>query len=92
MHRRIALSLLAAALAAPAWAETRRLTAAEIEALLSGRKITGAWNGKAYSQTFAATGHTVYIPKGGRPDAGRWRVNPETDSYESFWERSGWSS
>lgn len=92
MNRRTVLVIIAASCAAPAQAEAQRLTAPEITALLSDRKITGDWNGTPYSQSFAATGHTVYIPRGGRPDAGRWRVNAETNEYESYWERSGWSS
>lgn len=92
MNRRAALCLIAAIPAVPALAEVTALTATEIIALLSDRKISGDWNGTRYTQSFAATGHTVYIPEGGRPEAGRWRVNTDTDAYESFWERSGWSS
>ena len=92
MNRRAALCLIAAIPAFPAAAEAKTLTATEITALLSDRKISGDWNGTRYTQSFSATGHTVYIPEGGRADAGRWRVNSDTDAYESFWERSGWSS
>ncbi len=97
MNRRGFLILLSAGtgfcLSAPqAISEGALLTANEIETLLSDKKITGDWNGTPYTQSFAATGHTLYAAKGSPPEAGRWRVNAETDRYESFWERSGWSS
>ncbi|MEL7280672.1 MAG: hypothetical protein AAFY35_02700 [Pseudomonadota bacterium] len=68
-----------------------QMTAPQIEALLSGNTIRGTWNGDPYTQFFDANGLTVYFPEGGRPDQGKWRVNGETDQYESWWERSNWS-
>ena len=94
MNRR---SLVAALLVLPAspailWADPVRLTADEIDGLLRGRRIKGDWNGTAYQQKFDESGHTLYIPDGGTSDPGRWRVNANENSYESWWERSGWSS
>ena len=91
INRRTFLALAASVIATPALSEPRRLTAAEIDALLSGQKITGTWNGTPYTQSFSENGQTIYVSNS-RPEVGRWRVNPQTDSYESHWERSGWSS
>lgn len=85
----VAAALLAPAL--PAFAAPTRLTAAEIEALLSGNTIVGEWAGAAYRQYYAADGSTLYVPEGGKPDEGRWRVNAETDEYESWWQSTGWT-
>ena len=37
-------------------------------------------------------GSTIYAPKRSQSTLGKWRVNPQTNAYESWWERSGWSS
>lgn len=68
-----------------------QMTAPQIEALLSGNTIRGTWNGAPYTQFFDPNGLTVYFPEGGRPDQGKWRVNAETDQYESWWERTNWT-
>ncbi|MEO0750788.1 MAG: hypothetical protein AAFY25_03215 [Pseudomonadota bacterium] len=68
-----------------------QLNAAQIEMLLSGNTIVGAWNGDAYTQFFDANGQTIYFPEGGQPDRGKWRVNADTDQYESWWERTSWT-
>lgn len=67
------------------------MTAPQIEALLRGNTIRGTWNGDKYTQFFDPNGLTVYFPDGGRPDQGKWRVNAETDQYESWWERANWT-
>lgn len=77
--------------ALPAFAAPTRLTASEIEALLSGNTIIGAWSGTAYRQYYATDGSTLYVPEGGKPDEGQWRVNAETDEYESWWQSTGWT-
>ena len=41
---------------------------------------------------FWSDGRTLYTPEGGPSEAGRWRANAETGTYDSWWERSGWSS
>ena len=91
---RHALTLAAAIVLTPltAFAEPRALDATEISALLSDRTIDGTWNGRPYRQRFDGTGWTLYEPEGGPAEQGKWRVNTETDQYESWWERSGWSS
>lgn len=94
MKRRIFMGLLlslpclgpVAAQAAPA-----KLTAPEIETLLSGNTIVGTWSGTPYRQYYAADGTTLYVPEDGRADEGRWRVNAETDEYESWWRSTGWT-
>lgn len=94
MQRRSLLSGVGAlflASAFQAYAQVRRLRAAEIEGLLSGNTIVGQWSGTAYRQFFAADGQTIYDPAEGRREVGRWRVNPETDEFESWWRSTGWS-
>ena len=87
------LSALAIATILPSTslAEPIALTAPEIETLLTGQTISGEWSGTPYRQLFDANGQTIYTPENGRVEYGRWRVNRETDQYESYWERSGWS-
>ncbi|WP_338549837.1 hypothetical protein [Roseovarius phycicola] len=67
------------------------LTAAEIDLHLRGNTIKGAWSGEAYTQFFSEDGQTVYLQQNRRPDVGRWRVNSETNQYESWWEQTGWT-
>ena len=87
------LTLAAAALLpVAALAEPRPLEAPEITALLTDKTIDGTWNGRPYRQRFDANGRTLYEPEAGPSEHGRWRVNAETDRYESWWEQSGWSS
>ncbi len=76
----------------PAQAGEERLSAAEIEALLSGNTISGVFNGTPYTQTFAPDGRTVYTPEGGQGDEGKWRVDAEEDQYESWWASTGWTA
>lgn len=71
--------------------KTVPLTAEQIDRLLRGNTITGTWNGDPYTQFFDASGATIYFPEGGRPDQGKWRVNGDTDQYESWWERTNWT-
>ncbi|MEM7598662.1 MAG: hypothetical protein AAF382_13285 [Pseudomonadota bacterium] len=68
-----------------------QMSAPQIEALLSGNTIRGTWNGDGYTQFFDPNGQTIYVPDGGRPDQGKWRVNAGSDQYESWWERTNWS-
>ncbi len=72
-------------------AGTVTLTAPQIDRLLRGNTTIGAWAGTGYRQYFDATGATIYLAEAAPPDRGRWRVNAETDEYESWWERSGWA-
>lgn len=92
-RRSFSVFLMAASLAPalPTFAAPTRLTASEIEALLSGNTIVGAWSGNAYRQYYATDGSTLYVPEGGDPDEGRWRVNAQTDEYESWWQSTGWT-
>ena len=67
------------------------LTAEEIKTMLTGNTILGTWNGDPYRQLFKANGITFYAPKTSRSSRGEWRVNAETNEYESWWEQSGWA-
>ncbi len=94
MERRVFIgSVLASSLVggAPAMAAAVKLSAAEIEALLSGNTIVGTWSGTSYRQYYAPDGTTLYVPEGGRADEGRWRTNPDTNDYESWWRSTGWT-
>lgn len=67
------------------------LSAGEISRLLTGNTISGDWGG-AYKQYFDTNGVTVYVPSGRSGDQGKWRVNTENNSYESWWEMTGWTA
>ena len=67
------------------------LKAAEIESLLAGNTIEGIWGRSSYKQFFDKNGFTLYAPDNGRRDEGRWRVNADADTYESWWRSTGWT-
>ena len=75
-----------------AQAEERSLQADEIEKLLTGNTISGTWSGRAYKQYYGTGGFTVYVTARGRADQGRWRVNHDTNQYESWWQITGWGA
>jgi len=94
MERRVFIGFLIAvplAATASAQAAPTKMSAEEIENLVSGNTIVGTWEGAAYQQYFAPDGTTVIVPEGGRPDKGRWRTDPETGDYESWWRSTGWT-
>lgn len=92
----IALAILSA-LALPVFAGdgksagTVQATAAQIQQLLSGNTIVGTWSGSTYKQFYGESGFTVYVPQGGPPSRGKWRVKEDTDEYDSWWENTGWT-
>jgi len=93
MKRRVFMGfILATPLSAglPAMAAQVRLDAGEIETLLAGNTIAGTWSGASYRQYYDADGTTTYVPDEGRVNTGRWRTDPETDEYESWWRSTGW--
>jgi len=71
--------------------EQERLSAAEIETLLSGNTAIGKWDGTPYRQYFSDDGSTIYAQEGSRSSSGQWRVNRTKNLYESWWQRSDWS-
>ncbi|MEM7268526.1 MAG: hypothetical protein AAF401_04650 [Pseudomonadota bacterium] len=77
-------------LASTTQAEPQRMTAAEIEPLLTGNTAVGEWRGRWYRQLFRADGSTIYAEKGRRSALGEWRVNSETDDFESLWPGGAW--
>ncbi|MFU1478071.1 hypothetical protein ACM25N_10330 [Roseovarius sp. C7] len=64
----------------------------EVYKLLVGNTASGSWQGIRYKSYFDPNGDTLYVPQTGEPATGRWRINPETDHYESWWEHVGWTS
>ena len=81
-------------LATPLAAQSVKLKAHEIEALLGGNTAVGKWQGAPYRQFFGPDGATIYAQEGARSTLGEWRVDPERDEYQSLWPRDseweGW--
>ncbi|MEM9584649.1 MAG: hypothetical protein AAGA08_16180 [Pseudomonadota bacterium] len=94
MLRRIFIAVMLASFAGPAAAQSVKLKAHEIEALLTGNTAVGKWEGQSYRQYFASDGSTIYAQKGARSTLGQWRVDVERDEYQSIWPRDadweGW--
>lgn len=94
MRRRLVLGFLSIVMLVPGLpvaADSVRLSAPEIEALLSGNTIAGNWSGMEYRLFLSTDGSAVFVPVDGRRDEGRWRVNAETNDYESWWRSTGWA-
>jgi hypothetical protein len=72
-------------------ARVTEMTATEIKTLLAGNTISGTWNGSKYKQYFSTDGMTVYLPANDAPDEGRWRVNVQNNTHESWWQSTGWT-
>jgi hypothetical protein len=72
-------------IATPLHAQSVKLQAHEIDALLSGNTAAGKWDGTDYRQYFAPEGETIFV----RPDAeatfGKWRVDSDRDEFQSIW-------
>lgn len=81
-------------LATGAMAQSVKLQAHEIDALLSGNTAVGKWDGAKYHQYFDADGSTIYAQKGARSTLGQWRVDEDRAEYQSIWPRDteweGW--
>lgn len=72
-------------------AEPVVVSAAEIKTFLTGNTIRGTWSGNEYRQYFNPNGLTIYATRRSQSALGKWRVNDETNEYESWWESSDWS-
>ncbi len=94
MKRRTLLVAVLALLTVPAMAQSVKLKAHEIDALLSGNTAVGTWEGAPYRQFFASDGSTIYAQAGSRSTLGEWRIDTERDEYQSIWPRDadweGW--
>ncbi len=94
MLRRTALILIAALAASPVLAQSVKLKAHEIDALLTGNTVVGTWDGAPYRQFFASDGSTIYAQENARSTLGQWRIDPDRDEYQSIWPRDaeweGW--
>ncbi len=82
---RVLLVVIAMVLAGPASAQSVKLTAEEITKLLTGNTAIGKWEGNRYRQFFGSDGVTIYAQEGSRSTRGEWRVDAETDEYQSIW-------
>ncbi|MFO7758472.1 MAG: hypothetical protein R6V26_08340 [Roseovarius sp.] len=93
MKRRALFTTLMAVTLLPvlsAPAKAQQMNASEIEDLLAGNTIKGAWSGEQYRQYFAEDGATVYVADDGEREHGRWRVDRDKQVYESWWPSTGW--
>ncbi len=87
-----ALALAVACFATPSLADPVALTAPEIKTLLSGKTALGDWKGRAYRQYFNEDGSTIFAMRHSQSTLGEWRVNEETNQYESKWDDPEWES
>ncbi len=96
MHRRIFTAITAAlllgAFGGMSIAQGTALSASEVESLLTGNTAEGQWDGKSYRSFFGSDGVTIYAPSKGDILTGKWRVDPETGEYDSFWNTIGWTA
>lgn len=94
MIRTLALVCTIALSTTGAMAQSVKLTAVEITALLSGNTAVGKWQGAPYRQFFNTDGTTIYAQDGSRSTLGKWRVETTRDEYQSIWPRDadweGW--
>ncbi len=74
-----------------AFAQETRMSADEIARLLSGNTAEGQWEGTAYKSYFAPDGTTIFAPAGADTLTGKWRVNLESEEFESFFDAIGWT-
>ncbi|MEI4260501.1 hypothetical protein [Roseovarius sp. D0-M9] len=72
-------------------AQETNMSVAELEQLLTGNTAEGVWDGVRYKSYFGPDGTTVYDPQDGDALTGKWRVNPDTGNFESFWDAVGWT-
>lgn len=86
MKRRLVLAAFCALIAVPGWAQSVKLQAHEIAALLSGNTAVGLWEGVAYRQYFDADGTTISAQTGAKSALGKWRIDEERAEYQSLWE------
>ena len=92
--RRFFLIILAMSIGHMAQAQSVKLTAAQISALLTDNTAVGTWQGQKYRQFFGDDGKTVYAQFATRSTVGRWRIDNNIDEYQSIWpnqkEWEGW--
>lgn len=78
----------------PVEAQSVKLQAHEIAALLRGNTAVGEWQNTPYRQYFAKDGTTIFAQEGTRSTRGEWRVDPDNDEYQSIWPKQtkweGW--
>jgi hypothetical protein len=90
----VSVALCVVLMGFPALAQSVKLKAHEIEALLSGNTAIGKWEGIPYRQYFAPDGTTIYTQLGSRTELGEWRIDIDKDEYQNIWPRDaaweGW--
>lgn len=85
------LTLLAGAFGSTALAEDTIMSGSEVERLLSGNTAEGVWDGAPYKSYFGTDGTTIYVSQNNEQQVGKWRIDPESGQYQSFWDAIGWT-
>jgi hypothetical protein len=85
MKHLLPAALLAFATPVLAQPNAVQLDAAEVTALLTGNTAVGVWDGTPYRQYFGEDGVTLFAQPEARTTRGQWRVDPESDEYQSLW-------
>lgn len=87
----IRIAALLVLMATAANAQSVKLQAHEIAALLTGNTAVGLWDGAAYRQYFHPDGSTIYAQDGARSTLGQWRL--QDGEYQSIWPNDAeWES
>lgn len=82
MFQRTALILFAALLAAPAMAQSVKLKASEIEALLTGKSAITVWDGVETYESFSGEGVVYIVTKEARALTPNWRIDADNDELQ----------
>ena len=86
MERRGAIcALFSALIALPVAAQSVKLRAHEIDALISGNTIAGQKDGVNYRQFFAQDGYTIFAAEGAKIARGEWRIDNDHNEFQSIW-------
>lgn len=78
------LALAFAVMAGGASAQSVKLSATEINILLSGNTAVGVWDDVPYRQYFDFEGMTVFVPEGATTMRGEWRVDADLNEFQSI--------
>ena len=94
MLRRMAIASLVLIFAMPSFAQSVKLTTAEISTLLMGNTAVGVWEGVKYRQFFNRDGSVIFAQESSESTLGEWRIDVSRDEYQSIWagdvEGEGW--
>lgn len=83
LHRTILLCALVV-FAAPASAQSVKLSGDEIRILLTGNTAVGRCEGVKYRQYFADDGTTIFAQEGAGSALGGWHVDDDAQEYQNL--------